>query len=224
MSIVKTIARVAPKSALGALPTLTDHEPYRVALARAKAIAERARPLQEELARLDELRARAVASEKSVKEARRAAVAHAIAGGEPGPEWTPPAESARLKSRAEEVAEKLHLYELAADIHDADSVRPARAEALRLAQVAVVRDHFAPAVVAMLAPLAEFAARSADVARMLSELEAADLDGGPVATPHVPWHLFGRGQDPAAAVRAFARELGELGTIPAADAVALARG
>ncbi len=45
MSTVKTIARTAPKSSLGALPKLTDHEPYRVALERATAIAEHARPL-----------------------------------------------------------------------------------------------------------------------------------------------------------------------------------
>ena len=224
MSTVKTIARVAPKSALGVLPKLTDHDPYRLALDRATAIDERARPVREELARIGELRAQAVASEKSVKEARRAVVAHVIAGGEPGAEWSPPAESSRLMARANEVSAKLQVYQLAANIHDADSVRPARAEALRLAQVGIVRDHFAPAVAAMLAGLAEFVRHRETVVRMLTELGTAGLDGGPVSMPHFPYYLFGHGCDFPEALRQFVQEVADSGSITAADAAALAGG
>ncbi len=165
-----------------------------------------------------------MASEKSVKEARRAVVAQAIAGGEPGSEWSPPAESARLRTRAVEVGEKLQVYQLAGSIHDADSVWPARLEALRLAQVGLVRDHFAPAVAAMLAPLAEFARAREAVVRMLDELGTAGLDGGPVSMPHFPFYAFGPGCDFPDAVRRFVREVADSGSITAADSAALAGG
>ena len=210
-----------PASTLGALPKLTDHKPYNDAVEKAMKIRDLARPLHEKLKAIDAKLDEAVQVEKAVKAARGAAVAEILAGAGPGKEWQLPTPANRLRERRGDVRARLDMVQLAGGTHDADSVRPARSEALRLAQVGVVRDHFGPAVVAMLAPLAEFVRRREAVARVLAELEAAGLDGGPVSAPHYPYYLFGPGCDFADALRQFVREVADAGTITPADAATL---
>ena len=210
-----------PVSTLGALPKLTDHAPYNEAVLKALKIWDYARPIQEELGYIDTQLSQVLAEESAAAAARSAAVAEIIAGAAPVEQWRLPAQSARLRSRRRELVEKLQLVELAMSVHNADSVQPARAEALRLAQVGVVRDHFGPAVVAMLTPLAEFVRKREAVMWMLAELEAAGLDGGPVSNPWFPAYLFGNGCDFAEALRQFVRDVADTGSITATDAATL---
>ncbi len=206
--------------ALPALPKLTDHLPYAEALEKAERIAAKCRPVVAEMLQIESDFAAAVTQERVNQKTSRAAAAAAaiIAGEEPAAGWSLPRPSERLQARYEELKDKLDLLRFAATVFEQDTLEPARREAVEIAQAAVLKDRFGPAVLAMLNSLADFVRRYEIVRQMHADLDAADLTGGPVAMPWFPGYRFGYGDDFAGGLRHYAREIAEAGTVAPGEA------